>query len=318
MNEPTAETMKWVNILGWLADAPLFIDAPRVGNFYDAVVRPDAEGESVTLGFSRENHEQSTKTMKGGLDFSPGEIVSWLSNLIPGIKLTGSLESAQATGAKEGTTTSMALRLINNPQRQLEHLIFHYLANQPGRLRLVEDPGQSWWREPAEVCLVPRQFVFLDLPGRSESQGVRTKMIPMAAEFSNGKTVLLYDRLVKRLSEKAESLPIRYPERALGAKDLPSARREYWSWFNTNFAPIQAMLVVEEAASENGRIQWINFRLPLNDAGDTLHVSFSPGGGYDTGTFGHDLIMRGADHGIRLVGTMRSEPGVNVMAVYDK
>jgi hypothetical protein len=36
----------------WLLDAPMFIDERQVDAFYDAVVRPDYEGTSVTLSES--------------------------------------------------------------------------------------------------------------------------------------------------------------------------------------------------------------------------------------------------------------------------
>src|SRR5215218_10120437 len=36
----------------WLLDAPMFIDEKQVDAFYDAVVRPDYEGTSVTLSAS--------------------------------------------------------------------------------------------------------------------------------------------------------------------------------------------------------------------------------------------------------------------------
>jgi hypothetical protein len=35
--------------LGWLADAPLFIDGARISSFYDAVVHPKYEQDLVKL-----------------------------------------------------------------------------------------------------------------------------------------------------------------------------------------------------------------------------------------------------------------------------
>jgi len=37
-----------VTKLGWLADAPLFIDVEHVAAFYDAVVRPEAAEKKIT------------------------------------------------------------------------------------------------------------------------------------------------------------------------------------------------------------------------------------------------------------------------------
>lgn len=78
------------------------------------------------------------------------------------------------------------------------------------------------------------------------------------------------------------------------------------------------MVVVEEAAAENGRIRWIDYRVPLTEDGDTLHLHLCPSGNYDTGTFAYNFVKRGYKHGLRLVGTLKSEPDMNVLAIYDK
>ncbi len=78
------------------------------------------------------------------------------------------------------------------------------------------------------------------------------------------------------------------------------------------------MLAVEAAATQHGRIHWIDYRLPLTKEGDTLHLHICPGGMYDTGNLAYYLIKRGFKHGIRLVGTLKSEPDMNVLAIYEK
>jgi hypothetical protein len=78
------------------------------------------------------------------------------------------------------------------------------------------------------------------------------------------------------------------------------------------------MVAVEEASSHKGRIRWIDYRLPVTRAGDTLHLHVCPAGRYDTGVFAYNLIKRGFKHGLRLVGTLKSEPDMNVLAIYDK
>ncbi len=40
--------------LGWLADAPLFIDADLIERFYDAVVRPESLEGATTLEITEE------------------------------------------------------------------------------------------------------------------------------------------------------------------------------------------------------------------------------------------------------------------------
>src|SRR5829696_4318042 len=51
--EPTTEVLE-AN-LGWLADAPLFIDGDRIDSLYDAVVHPEYEQEQVKLETLSEN-----------------------------------------------------------------------------------------------------------------------------------------------------------------------------------------------------------------------------------------------------------------------
>ncbi len=75
---------------------------------------------------------------------------------------------------------------------------------------------------------------------------------------------------------------------------------------------------VEQAAATNGRIRWIDFRLPLTTEGDTLHLHIVAGGEFDTGVLAYNFIKRGYKHGLRLVGTMKSEPDMNVLAVFEK
>ena len=68
----------------------------------------------------------------------------------------------------------------------------------------------------------------------------------------------------------------------------------------------------------HGRIRWIDYRVPLTKDGDTLHLHISPTETYDTGVFAYNFIKRGHKHGLRLVGTLKSEPDMNVLAIYDK
>jgi hypothetical protein len=78
------------------------------------------------------------------------------------------------------------------------------------------------------------------------------------------------------------------------------------------------MELIEALASEHGRLSWIDFRVVLNSDGDSLHLHICPKGDYDTGVFAYNFIKRGFTHGIRLVGTVRSEPSLNVLAIFDK
>src|SRR5947209_704497 len=89
--------------LGWLADAPLFIDAPQVLAFYDAVVRPEAKEKTIKL--SLKSLESKKTTTEGELT---GEvsIAKWITTIFPfldasvGGKLSASTESER--GKEEG------------------------------------------------------------------------------------------------------------------------------------------------------------------------------------------------------------------------
>src|SRR5439155_11572195 len=55
----------------WLVDAPMFIDEKQVDAFYDAVVRPDYEGTSVTLS------DSLSKSAKIGAEMTVGAALPW-------------------------------------------------------------------------------------------------------------------------------------------------------------------------------------------------------------------------------------------------
>ena len=40
-------------------------------------------------------------------------------------------------------------------------------------------------------------------------------------------------------------------------------------------------------------------------------------GDYDTGVFAYNLISRGLRDGLRIVGSLKSQPALNVLAIYD-
>ena len=143
---------------------------------------------------------------------------------------------------------------------------------------------------------------------------VETKLIPMAAEFANGTVELLHESLKGPNGDK----PPRYIERAKAGQDLSENRKQYWSWFDTNFRALSFMKVLEEASKGKGRIQWIDYRLPLTHEGDTMHLHISSAGQFDTGVFAYNLIKRGFSSGLRLVGTLKPGPDMNVLAIYEK
>jgi hypothetical protein len=49
-----------------------------------------------------------------------------------------------------------------------------------------------------------------------------------------------------------------------------------------------------------------------------LHLDVSARGDYDTGIFAYNFIRRGERYGLRIVGSLKSQPSLNVLAAYDK
>lgn len=52
--------------------------------------------------------------------------------------------------------------------------------------------------------------------------------------------------------------------------------------------------------------------------GETLHLDVSARGDYDTGIVAYYVIRRGERHGLRIVGGLKSQPALNLLAAYDK
>lgn len=179
---------------------------------------------------------------------------------------------------------------------------------------------------------------------------VPVQLVPTAAEFEDGTVEELYQRFESRYEK-----PPRYPQRGLrweelgphydelwGGKDRDSKngresnerrevdgsdkidehvaelREHYWKWFEREFNGKRAMRLIEEAAEEHGDIRWIDFRLPLDDAGRTLHLHMQGREEYSTGVYGYNLVKRGYKHGLLLIGTIKSGNDMDVLAVYER
>jgi len=277
--------------LGWLADAPLFIDAPQVLAFYDAVVRPETEQKKITL--SLKSLESQKTTTEGELT---GEvsIAKWITTIFPfldasvGGKVGASTESER--GKEEGR--EVELQPISSPQRQLVQLALHYIVNLPTRIRIVSDPPDPTWSNPKFAQALPRALVFLDFPANSV-------FFPMAAELATGRVVLIYKAYLDAVKQK---------------KPLPD-EQDYWD--PRNFDAQTAMRTIEEQA-EGSRIRWIDYRTPFSEKGRTFHLHVVAHGDFDTGVFAYNFVKRGFRQGLRLVGTLKAGDDVNVLAIFEK
>jgi hypothetical protein len=317
--------------LGWLADAPLFIDEDRIRSFYNAVVHPEYEQQEVKFEVTQDVVKRIHNQLNVSGKLSLGSLGSLFSGLFPSAEIgAGGTRDTEVTQT-EDEREEITLRPVKTPQSQLVQLTLHYLINKPKRLFLLDDLSHPEtrtagvdWTDPETISEVPRELVFINLPSRKEAYDLDilpTKLIPVTVEFDDGEVEFLYEKL-----KRDDEWPPAYPEDLEGKKDpeeLAVERRNYWWWFDESFSPRRAMLAIEEAARGKGRIRWITYRVPIANDRDqkesyTLHLSLTPAQQYDTGTFIYTLIRHGYEHGLRLVGTLRSEPSLNVLAIYEK
>ncbi len=313
-NTKRSESTVRLDQLRWLEDAPLFSDPVQVGHFHDAIVRPPG----ITSEFTYEITEERSKELKGelGIEGTAGVgLPKFLTPLLSGkAELKGSGTGSIVTTSSDGRTVSATVMPIRNAERQLQDVIVEYLLRYKDRLFFSHETRAPRWTDAKWIRETPRPLVFLSLPSAVDAEGEgrpHTKLVPTAAEFEDGKIVEIYKTL-----DFGEELPP-YPQK--GAElELVEKRKDYWAWFEEKFSPTAAMVAVEGASRDHGRIQWIDYRLPLEKDGTTLHIHVCPRGQYATGDFAYNLIKRGYKHGIRLVGTLKSEPDMNVLAIYER
>lgn len=287
----------------WLKDAPLLIDEATLASYYDAVVRPPHTEESRVIKVS----EATKKTMEGKLGAKGTfSLAAWLAPVFDA-KAEASAEAKAGREKSSGEEQTITLAAIHTPQRQLEQLTIFYAATMPSRLFLVSDLSEKDWRDNSIIAQPPRALAFLDLPAG-------TKLIPTAAEFMKGTIVTFFDKI----SADDGRRPPAYPSRRDNALSFETDRLSYWKWYSENYRPQQMIDLIEEAAAENGPINWIDYRIPLSTEGETLHIHVSGRGNYHTGTYAYYMVRRAYEFGLRLVGTLKTEPDMNVLAVYEK
>jgi hypothetical protein len=287
----------------WLADAPMFIDTALVSSFYDAVLRPDYR----ITGIEVSKEEESSVTTKSSFGVKAAEV-------IPGLELAAGSETSATESTKRGE--SRTLIPIQNAPRELVKLALHYLERFAG-----EDDTRIWaeltvpvdrpWESPSRERIEsrPRMLAFIDFP-----RG--TRFVPMAVETDEGVTAV-YETLIKSLRAEDGLACPEYPDNP-EVSDFAERSNAYWQWFADNWSATKALVALEEAVKGNkGRLRWVNYRVPVQD-GLTLHLNVVGHGSYDTGIFAYNLIKRGWRQGLRVVGTVRAEPGLNVLAIYDK
>jgi hypothetical protein len=284
--------------LSWLADSPIFIDSQQISAFYDAVVGPAFR--TVELQISTGQTRQLEKS--AGFRLGAG-----LPTLFPWLKLDAAVDTGGVAtrGRQEGN--NIVLQPVESAARQLVELSLHYLVNQPGRICAV---GRDSLLPSSEaIAASPRMIAFVDA-------GPGTRFLPQAAELDGGRVVTFFGPLIEELKRDGGRLPVGYPDiTSTGEGKLQ--RDAYWKWFADHWNADKAVKVIEDVISDGGRPRWIDYRTTL-DTGETLHLHVVARGDYDTGVFAYNLIRRGQRYGLRIVGSLKSQPALNVLAIYDK
>jgi hypothetical protein len=258
--------------------------------------------------------------LKGEAKF---DLPDWLKPLKPlslGAEASGEIEGERESEVKHATVRQ--LKPIWTAERQLEELTRHYLYNHSNRVLFLNGPfegkgwpHEKWWQQGVDLTRrLPRPLALLDFPPR-------TVIIPTAAEFTDGQLVLLCRDLANRLTSEKGGPKREYPPDDLPEEERTSKRMEYWRSFGDYFSgkgSREAMGTIEDAASKHGRISWIDFRILLSAEGESLHIHVAAEGGMTAGTFGYNFVRRGYSHGTRIVGTVKSGPDLNVLAIYER
>lgn len=302
--------------LWWLADAPLFIDEQLVTSFYDAVVRPEFELQGKTIG--EINEKTNTLLVGGGGEVKLG-LPSFLSFLGADAKskVEGKLEhtrekSNQATEEYDWTR-------VRTAGRKFEELVAVYVADQRFHSRLLFTDCPTSGIQTLNGAAIafdaferandsfPRTLVFLEVkPGAA--------IIPTMCEFTRGGFAPLSENLIGRLWN-ADAVKPEYPN-----EESPTAsadRRAYWKAIGDKYDSHVAMQVLEAAATTDQKLDWIDFRLRLSADGQTVHLHACPRGLHPAGTFGYNFIRRGNRKGIRIVGSLKRGPDLNVLAIFE-
>lgn len=281
----------------------MFIDGPQVAEFHDAIIRPRYKTMQVEMSkeWSKQVEAKLAGEAKAGLP-------KWFPWLNAEVTLSGEMASTRSKGEAE----NLVLEPIVNPTRQLVELFLHYLANQDERVWVQVEKDWSLPRE-ADIQQSPRMLAVIDFPPG-------TKFIPMAAELDNGQVVIFFDELEEKFKEKQGddhdgTSPPEYPDDMTEA-GANEKKQEYWKWFSDHWHAQTALEVLENRIANKGRPRWVDYTVPVTED-ETLHLHVVGHGQVDTGVFAYNLVKRGWNYGLRVVGRVKSSPDVNVLAIYE-
>ena len=295
----------------FLVDAPMFMDAPLIDRFHDAVIRPEniVVSESETTGSKEETGRRLGVKGKG-----KGEIP-----FVVGLALQGNFEHRSKRENSAGLAREFDIP--RTPERLLEEIVAFYLAHFPERVLRVDPVAKT-----VSTAVASSSADYASLDATCETPGPRpivlidaprgTKIMPMAGEFKEGQVDVIYDALISGLSTADE--PLKRFDRKMDA----TKKAERWGELVSRFDARIAMHVLEDAGQKHGgsRFEWIDFRMAWGDGGSPspLHLHVVPNGQYSMGTFAHAFIRRGYGNGVRIVGTLKTGGDINVLAIYER
>ncbi|GAA4472851.1 hypothetical protein [Phytohabitans houttuyneae] len=264
---------------------------------------PESETDKISISTKDMKLSKTSVTGKAGLRLGTSAL---LATIFPFLDARANVEG---TRGKERSTQEergdvIELRPIKTPHRQLIQLALHYSANLPDRVCSIGADDYGPVLDAAYVTQLPRALVFFEVPAG-------LPIIPLAVEHANGKVVTLFDELAGGISKTVRTLPPTYP-----AEDDSNATREYWKWYSNNYKPIVAMNVLESGIGEGGLPRWVDYRLPMTEH-ESLHLSVRGRGRYETGIYAYSTVLRGHEHGLRVVGTLKRGPGLNILAIFE-
>ena len=151
-------------------------------------------------------------------------------------------------------------------------------------------------------------LAFIDVPPG-------TIFLPQAAELNDGRVVTFFDPLIEKLQQEVTP-PVPYPTTTATAEGKRQ-RDAHWKWYADHWNLDKAVKATEETIGNGGRPWWIDYRMTFA-TGEVLHLHVAAHGDYDTGVFAYNLIRRGERYGLRIVGSLKSQPSLNVLAIYEK
>jgi hypothetical protein len=303
------------SVTQWLVDSALFIDDKQINKLHEAIVKPEFELVSSAEGSSENAKKTTENRWKLGADVG--------GTLIEIVKAKLKVGYQRNTKKEDGQTDSKTENFIpvNSPERKLEELAALYeLGNVNGtghklvhsKFDINSEITPQWYSDYSKRVPSPKPLCFFELPAGA-------CLIPTAAEFEDGTVAMLFSDFQKMLTTEKGGPAEKYPEPQpnVSEEELLQNRKAYWESYISVYSATKAMICIEKACAEHGKIKWIDFRLPIASSGETLHLHIVANEEYHTGTFAYNFVKRFYKHGGKVVGMLKAEPDLNVLAIYE-